>query len=83
MKTTILGAIAGDIIGSLYEFHSTRNYNFNMFDKRMRPTDDSIMTVAIAYYTITGLAMKFCQIKCENGDVNIHMPDMVASSMRG
>ena len=48
MKTTILGAIAGDIIGSLYEFHSTRNYNFNMFDKRMRSTDDSIMTVAIA-----------------------------------
>lgn len=47
-NTNILGAIAGDIIGSVYEFRSTRNYNFEMFDDRMRPTDDTVMTIAVA-----------------------------------
>lgn len=47
-KATILGAIAGDVIGSVYEFYSTRNYNFELFNDRMSPTDDSVMTVAVA-----------------------------------
>lgn len=46
--TTIFGAIAGDIIGSVYEFNPTKDYNFNLYDDRMRPTDDSVMTVAVA-----------------------------------
>lgn len=47
-KTTILGAIAGDTIGSIYEFNPTKDYNFHLLDERMEITDDSIMTIAVA-----------------------------------
>ncbi len=44
----ILGAIAGDTIGSVYEFNPTKTYDFEMFYPDMSYTDDSIMTVAVA-----------------------------------
>lgn len=44
----IWGAIAGDIIGSAYEFNSTKNYNFKLFTNRSRFTDDTVCTIAIA-----------------------------------
>lgn len=47
-NANILGAIAGDVIGSIYEFNPTKDYHFNMFDERMEYTDDSIMTIAVA-----------------------------------
>ena len=47
-KATIIGAIAGDTIGSIYEFNPTKDYNFVLLDKRMEYTDDSIMTIAVA-----------------------------------
>ena len=47
-KATLLGAIAGDTIGSIYEFNPTKNYNFPLIDERMEYTDDSIMTIAVA-----------------------------------
>lgn len=47
-KVTILGAIAGDVIGSVYEFNPTKDYNFELLDERMEITDDSIMTIAVA-----------------------------------
>lgn len=47
-KTSILGAIAGDLIGSVYEFRPTKDYNFPLLDSNMEITDDSIMTVAVA-----------------------------------
>ena len=47
-KATLLGAIAGDTIGSIYEFNPTKDYNFRLLDKRMEITDDSIMTIAVA-----------------------------------
>lgn len=47
-RATILGAIAGDTIGSIYEFNPTKNYNFPLIDERMEYTDDSIMTIAVA-----------------------------------
>lgn len=48
MKATILGAIIGDTIGSIYEFNPTKDYNFRIMDERMEYTDDSIMTIAVA-----------------------------------
>ena len=27
----MLGAVIGDVVGSVYEFHNTRDYNFPMF----------------------------------------------------
>ncbi len=47
-KATIMGAIAGDTIGSIYEFAPTKNYDFPMFDEEMEYTDDSILTIAQA-----------------------------------
>ncbi len=44
----ILGAIAGDTIGSVYEFNPTKTYDFEMFYSDMSYTDDSIMTIAVA-----------------------------------
>ena len=48
----MLGAIIGDTVGSIYEFHNTRDYNFPLFTSRSGYTDDSIMSMAIAYWLI-------------------------------
>jgi len=44
----MLGAVIGDIVGSVYEFHNIKSKDFPLFGSRCRPTDDSIMTLAIA-----------------------------------
>ncbi len=44
----MLGAIAGDIIGSVYEFNNIKTKDFPLFDEECFPTDDSVMTLAIA-----------------------------------
>jgi len=41
-------AIAGDIIGSTYEFNNVKSLDFNLFPNRSKFTDDTILTVAIA-----------------------------------
>ena len=44
----MIGAIVGDIAGSPYEFHNIKTKDFPLFSRRSRPTDDSIMTLAVA-----------------------------------
>ena len=44
----IIGAIAGDIIGSPYEFNGIKSKNFHLFSKISTFTDDTVMTLAIA-----------------------------------
>ena len=48
MKQTILGTIAGDVIGSVYEFNNTRTTDFPLFKRETTFTDDTVMTIAIA-----------------------------------
>lgn len=36
MKNTILGAIAGDIIGSVFEWNNYRGKDFQLFNKIVR-----------------------------------------------
>ena len=48
----MIGAIAGDIIGSRFEWHNIRTTNFNLFSKRSHFTDDSVMTLATAQYLL-------------------------------
>jgi ADP-ribosylglycohydrolase len=43
----LLGAIIGDIVGSPYEFGSDKTKDFALFSPECRPTDDSIMTIAV------------------------------------
>jgi ADP-ribosylglycohydrolase len=42
----ILGALAGDIIGSVFEKNNIKDLDFNLFCDQSRFTDDSVMTVA-------------------------------------
>lgn len=44
----MLGAIIGDIVGSRFEWDNIKTKEFELFDPRCRPTDDSIMTLAVA-----------------------------------
>ena len=44
----MIGAIIGDIVGSRFEFHNCKRKDFQFFEQRCRPTDDSIMTLAVA-----------------------------------
>ena len=44
----MLGAIAGDIIGSPYEFRNIKKTDFELFNHDSRFTDDTILTIAIA-----------------------------------
>ena len=43
----LLGSIAGDIIGSVYEFCPVKFTGFQLFSERSRFTDDTVMTVAL------------------------------------
>ena len=44
----MIGAIAGDIIGSVYELDPTKSKDFPLFHHRCCFTDDTVLTVAIA-----------------------------------
>jgi len=44
----MIGAIAGDIIGSVYEHHPIKTKDFPLFHLECRFTDDSVLTVAVA-----------------------------------
>ena len=50
----MIGAIAGDIIGSVYEPAPIKSTDFPLFQPRSRFTDDSVLTVAIADALLTG-----------------------------
>ncbi len=44
----MLGAIAGDIIGSSYEFAGLKTKDFPLFSQYSRFTDDTVLTIAVA-----------------------------------
>lgn len=44
----MLGAITGDIVGSIYEFDNLRSTQFEFFDEECFFTDDTVLTVALA-----------------------------------
>jgi ADP-ribosylglycohydrolase len=44
----MIGAIIGDVIGSIYEFNNIKTEDFELFGKDCSYTDDSILTVATA-----------------------------------
>ena len=51
-SNALLGAICGDIIGSYYEFCSTKDFNFELFDLYSKFTDDTVMTIAVANWVM-------------------------------
>src|SRR5688572_5714554 len=50
----MLGAIAGDIIGSVHEGSGTKTKNFPLFTEYSRFTDDTVLTVAVAERLLGG-----------------------------
>ena len=44
----MFGAIAGDIIGSVYEANNIKTTDFPLFSKDSRFTDDTVLTIAVA-----------------------------------
>ena len=44
----MLGAIIGDMVCSIYEFHPCKTKKFDIYNTRMRMTDDSYLTIAVA-----------------------------------
>lgn len=48
----LLGAIAGDVIGSYYEHFRTKDFHFKLFRTHSKCTDDSKMTVAVAHWLL-------------------------------
>lgn len=47
-QLVIIGTICGDIIGSWYEWQSTKRYDFKLLSEYSRFTDDTVCSVAIA-----------------------------------
>jgi len=51
----MLGAIAGDVIGSVYERLDMKDPAFEpLFDPAARPTDDTVLTCAVAEWVLRG-----------------------------
>ena len=52
----MVGAIAGDIIGSIYEHRPIKTTKFTLFGSGCRFTDDTVLTVAVADCLLNGKA---------------------------
>lgn len=52
----MIGAVIGDIAGSVYEFRNTRDYDFKMFAGRSNFTDDTIVSMAVARWVLDGIS---------------------------
>ncbi len=48
----MLGAIIGDVVGSIYEFNNIHTTEFPLFSPNSTFTDDSIMTMAVAEWLL-------------------------------
>lgn len=66
----MIGAILGDVVGSIYEFDNIKTKEFDLFDKECFFTDDSVMTIAIAE-----ALMQFKYISEEN--INVFKEDLI------
>lgn len=49
----MIGAIAGDIIGSIYEYRQIKTKDFPLFKPRCHFADDTVLTVAVAQAILT------------------------------
>ena len=49
----LIGAIIGDVIGSVHEHTGTKTTKFPLFTKQSRFTDDTVLTIATADALLT------------------------------
>lgn len=57
----MLGAIIGDMVGSIYEFDPIKSKEFNIYDGHMRMTDDSLLTLAVARVLINHYPINYSE----------------------
>ena len=50
----LLGAIIGDIVGSVYEWNNIKTKDFPLFGQDCGFTDDTVMTIAVAEALMSG-----------------------------
>lgn len=55
----MLGAIIGDMVGSIYEFHPLKSKDFDIYNSSMRLTDDSFLTIAVAKVLLQHLPIDY------------------------
>ena len=51
----MLGAIVGDVLGSIHEYNPIKTKNFELLNARCVFTDDTVMTVAVADTKMIGV----------------------------
>jgi len=44
----LIGVVAGDVIGSVYEYHAPKSTDFELFTPYSHITDDSVLSIAVA-----------------------------------
>ena len=54
----MLGAVFGDIVGSIYEFNNIKSTQFELLGDKSTFTDDSILTIAVADWLLEGALSK-------------------------
>jgi len=54
----IIGAIIGDIIGSVYEWNNVKTIDFELFSRKSTFTDDSVLTFATMYALLNKIGYK-------------------------
>lgn len=47
-SNTIIGAVIGDVIGSVFEWNNIKTTDFDLFNPKCDFTDDSVLTIAVA-----------------------------------
>jgi hypothetical protein len=55
LGSNMIGAFAGDIIGSVYEANPVKTTDFPLFTRQSRFTDDTVLTTATADALLNGL----------------------------
>lgn len=79
----MIGAIIGDVVGSHFEFHNIKTKDFEFWHNDCHPTDDTILTCAVADWLLHGgvpekylftWGNKYKNKTCENGKIPIFSP---------
>ena len=68
----MLGAIIGDMVGSMYEFTSIKTKDFEIFNMDSRMTDDSYLTIEVAK-----VLMKYYPISYDKKTLNSIKNDLI------
>jgi ADP-ribosylglycohydrolase len=60
---TIIGAIAGDVLGSIYEWNNIKTTEFDLFNDNCKFTDDSVLTISITNSLLNNIPYKDSVLK--------------------